>query len=120
MQDQLKHLFGDRFKMDEPMAKYTNFRIGGPAKYFVEVKTVEELKQVIHLANKEHVRYFVFGGGSNMFVSDQGFDGIAIKLAMRETVIEGNRVKAQAGVLSAGLARATAKAGLAGFTWAIS
>ncbi len=120
MQDQLKQLFGDRFKQDEPMAKYTNFRIGGPAKYFVEVKTVEELKQVIQLANEYQTRYFVFGGGSNMFVADSGFDGIAIKMAMRGTVIDGNRMKAEAGVLSAGLARATAKAGLAGFTWAIS
>lgn len=120
MKELLKQLFGERFKENEPMSKYTNFRIGGPAKLFVEVRSVEELQEVLLLAAKFGERYFVFGGGSNMLVADQGFDGIAIKMAMREIDIDGTRVRAQAGVLSAGLARATAQAGLAGFTWAIS
>ncbi len=116
----LKEIFGDRLKLEEPMSKYTNFRIGGPAKFFVEVKSVDELKFAVSTAVQNGAKVFVFGGGSNMLVSDHGFDGLAIKMALREVTINGNRVRAEAGVLSAGLARITAKAGLAGFTWAIS
>ncbi len=105
---------------NEPMSKHTNFRIGGPATWFVEVKTVPELQKVLAIAREHELKTFVFGGGSNMLVSDTGFDGIAIKMAMRTYDIQGTRVRADAGVLSSGLARATANAGLKGLTWAIS
>jgi UDP-N-acetylmuramate dehydrogenase len=105
---------------NEPMAKHTNFRIGGPAKWFVEVKSVDELKAILALAKEQGIETFVFGGGSNMLVNDEGFDGIAIKIAMRSYEMKGTTVKAEAGVLSSALARATANAGLAGWVWAIS
>lgn len=118
--DRLKKIVGVRLKENEPMSRHTNFRIGGPAKWFVEVKSTDELKSVLKLACHGRVLVVVLGGGSNMLVGEKGFDGIVIKIAMRDTHIKGNRVRAQAGVLSAALARATAKAGLAGLTWAIS
>ncbi|MDG1949195.1 MAG: FAD-binding protein, partial [bacterium] len=114
-----KHL-GKPVIEDELMAKHTNYRIGGPAKWFVEIKTVEEIQNVLAFTNKEKIRTFVFGGGSNMLVNDEGFDGVAIKIAMRSYEIKGTMVKAEAGVLSSALARATANAGLEGFTWGIS
>ncbi len=120
MKEELQKIFGPRLKENEPMSRHTNFRIGGPARWFVEVKTVEELQHVLRLAQEHRLKTCVLGGGSNMLVSDQGFDGVMIKLAMREIQIDGTHVRAEAGVLSAALARATAKAGLAGFTWAIS
>lgn len=120
MIDELKQIVGDRLKENEPMSRHTNFRIGGPAKWFVEVRSVDELKAVVALADQHRVSVVVFGGGSNMLVSDSGFDGLMIKIAMRELQIDGRRVHAEAGVLSAALARATAKAGLTGLTWAIS
>ena len=118
--EQLQAIVGNRVKEDEPMSKHTNFRIGGPAKWFVEIKSVEELQQILKIAQAQNVSTFVFGGGSNLLVDDSGFNGIVIKIAMRDMKINGTRVYAQAGVLSAALARAAAKAGLAGFTWAIS
>ena len=84
------------------------------------MKTVPELQKVLAIAREHELKTFVFGGGSNMLVSDTGFDGIAIKMAMRTYDIQGTRVRADAGVLSSGLARATANAGLKGLTWAIS
>ena len=117
---QFQDIVGDRLKEDEPMSKHTNFRLGGPAKWYAEVKTVEELSGLLAIAKENNTETFVFGGGSNMLVSDEGFDGLVIKLAMRETKIEGTNVTADAGVLSVALARQTAKEGLAGFTWAIS
>jgi UDP-N-acetylmuramate dehydrogenase len=118
--EQLKEIFQDRLKQNEPLAKHLNFRIGGPARWFVEVKTIDELKGAIDAAKAGEVEYFVLGGGSNTLASDEGFDGLVIKIAMREHEIEGDLVTVDAGVISASLARATATAGLAGFEWAIS
>lgn len=118
--NELKNLFGERLKEQEPMATHVNFRIGGPARWFTDVRTVEELQQAVELCEQNEVPYFVLGGGSNTLVSDEGFEGVVLKMALRSFEIEGNTVIADAGVISASLARATATAGLAGFAWAIS
>lgn len=117
---QLKQIVGERMKEQEPMSRHTNFRIGGPARWFVEVRTLNELRQILDLAHQNKIAVFVMGGGSNTLVSDEGFDGMVIQMAMRGIRIEGTTAQAEAGVLSAALARATAQAGLSGFTWAIS
>lgn len=118
--DQLQSIVGTRLLENELMSKHTNFRIGGPAKWFVEVRSLDELTRVLGVAYEHGLDTFVFGGGSNLLVADAGFDGIAIKMAMRTYDFQGTRVRADAGVLSSGLARATANAGLKGLTWAIS
>lgn len=120
MTESLRHIVGSRVLENEPLSKHTNFRIGGPAKWLVEVRSVEELQQVIDLAKTNKIPFVVFGGGSNTLASDAGFDGIVMKIAMRTYEITGTTVRAQAGVLSSALARATANAGLKGLTWAIS
>lgn len=118
--EQLQSIVGPRCMENELMSKHTNFRIGGRARWFVEVRSVDELGKVLELAKHNNLKTVVFGGGSNMLVSDQGFDGIAIQMAMRACEIHGTRVRAEAGVLSSALARATVNAGLEGLTWAIS
>ncbi|MBI4713996.1 UDP-N-acetylmuramate dehydrogenase [Candidatus Uhrbacteria bacterium] len=117
---QFHFIFGSRLKENEPMSKHTNFRIGGTAKWFVEVRSVNELKQVLKIKSDQNIPYFIFGGGSNILVNDKPFEGIAIKIAMRDVVINGNRVRVESGALSSSVARKTAKAGLSGLTWAIS
>lgn len=119
--NELRDIFGERLKLDEPLAKHLNMKLGGPARWFCEVKSVDELKAGMQVVkNHEHYKWFVLGGGSNTLANDTGFDGVVFKLAMRELVVEGNRVAADAGVISAMMARKTAEAGLKGFTWAIS
>lgn len=117
---QLQSIFSARLRENESMSKHTNFRIGGSAKWFVEVRTVDELKQVLKIAVDQKISYFIFGGGSNILVNDKPFDGIAIKIAMRNIAINKNLVRVEAGALSSSVARETAKAGLSGLTWAIS
>ncbi|MBU0614250.1 UDP-N-acetylmuramate dehydrogenase, partial [Patescibacteria group bacterium] len=63
------------------------------------------------------LNFFVFSGGSNILVSDNGFDGLVIKLAMRDWEIDGNTIIAEAGALTSLVARKAAEAGLAGFEW---
>lgn len=102
------------------MAKHTNFRIGGPARWFVDVRSEEDLMAALAAAKEAGVPTFVMGGGSNTLVADKGFPGLVIQIAMRGTRIDGNKVTAEAGVLMVGLARQTAEAGLEGLEWAIS
>lgn len=118
--EQLRTIFATRLKENEPLAKHLNFRIGGPARWFADVKTIEELEHAIAIAQENNIPYFVLGGGSNTLANDEGFPGVVLKMAMRDYYIEGNMVIADAGVISAVLARATADAGLKGFAWAIS
>lgn len=117
---QLKTIVFDRLIEHEPMSKHTNFRIGGPAKYFVEVKTVEELTSVLRIAKEHSLSTAILGGGSNMLVSDQGFDGVVIKMALREIKIDKNRVQADAGVPMILLSRKVGDIGLTGLEWAIT
>ena len=118
--EQIRSIVGDRLKLNEPMSKHSNFRIGGPAKWFVEIKSVDELQRVIALADQNQIAHVILGGGSNILVNDEGVDGVVIKIAMRDFSIDGNNVEAEAGVLTASLARATAQASLTGLAWAVS
>ena len=117
---QLQEQFADRLKEQESMSRHTNFRIGGPARWFLEIKSEEDLVQAVRIAKEAQVPYFFMGGGSNLLVSDKGFDGLVIKMAMRAFTIEGTEVEAEAGAIVIALARKTVEAGLKGFEWAIS
>ena len=70
----------DRVRLDEPMAKHTTFKIGGPADLFYEAKNEEELIGAIRSIREIRMPYFLLGGGSNILVSDKGFRGIVIKI----------------------------------------
>ncbi len=118
--DKLKARFEAQFKEHEPLAKHVNFRIGGPAKYFVEARSTQDLVDAVKIANEYSLPYFILGGGSNTLVADGGYQGLVIKAANRNLHIDGERVTAEAGVISATVARASADKGLCGFEWAIS
>lgn len=61
------------------LKNYTTFKIGGPAKYFFVAKNKEELISAISAAKKNHLPFFILGGGSNLLVSDKGFNGLVVK-----------------------------------------
>lgn len=100
------------------LAPYTTFKIGGPAKYFFVAKNKEQLIEVIKWAQEKEVPFFVLGGGSNALVSDEGFDGLAIKVQNSKFQIQDSRIYAGAGVLLAKLVIESVKAGLTGLEWA--
>lgn len=68
-----------KISRNEPLAKHTTFKIGGPADYFCEAKTVDDLARVISLAKNKQLNYFLLGNGSNLLVADRGFKGLVIK-----------------------------------------
>lgn len=107
-------------QLEEPMAKHTTFRIGGPAQVFVTPRSVEELGQVVLAVNNSKIPYFVVGHGSNLLVSDRGIQGVVIQLYnnFADFTIDGGKVYAKAGVMLNRLGNAVRDAGLTGFEFA--
>lgn len=70
----------DRFKFDEPLRDYTALRAGGPAKLFFIAYSTQELVKIVKLCRQLKLLFFIFGTGSKMLISDNGFDGLVIKL----------------------------------------
>jgi len=102
---------------DEPMTKHTTLKIGGPARLFVEAKTADELVAAVKAAVSLHIPHVVIGGGTNLLVSDEGFEGVVILASERGVSAKGTLVAASAGTFTSLVARAAADAGLAGFEW---
>ena len=71
---------GIAFLTDEPMKKHITFKLGGNAKRFLTVKNEAELSLVLSAVKENKLAYFILGNGSNMLVSDEGFDGVVITL----------------------------------------
>ncbi|PIE33216.1 hypothetical protein CSA56_12910 [candidate division KSB3 bacterium] len=73
-----------------PLREITTFRIGGTARYFIEIHSVNELLSALHFSRVSHLQFYIVGEGSNLFVSDRGFDGLILKMRLlgREIVEE--------------------------------
>ncbi len=68
-----------QFQDNYPLKKLTTLQIGGPAKKFVVVKTEDELTEAIQYARSNDLNHLIIGGGSNLLVADEGFNGLVIK-----------------------------------------
>ena len=104
---------------DEPMAKHTSFKIGGPADVFIKVDNIEELKETLDLSKQNQIPLTLIGNGSNLLVTDKGIRGITAKLNLKDIEIknENNKqiIKVDAGVPVGLLAQKLLKEEIAGF-----
>ena len=64
----------------EPLAPHTWFKLGGPAEYFAEPTTLEELQQLVNRCNDEGMPVRILGGGSNLLIRDEGVPGLVIRM----------------------------------------
>ena len=62
------------------MNKHTTFKLGGPAKFFIKPKSINNIVKIIKLCKQYSIDYFILGNGSNLLVSDQGYDGLVINI----------------------------------------
>ena len=110
----------DKIYINEPMNKYTSFKIGGPAECLIKVQTVEQLKSILMMANEQNIPLTIIGNGSNILVSDEGINGLVLKMEINtfELDAETAQLKIGSGVKLAFIAQKCLKKELAGFEFA--
>ncbi len=103
-----------------PLSPLTTFKIGGPARFFVEVSSEEELIEALQYARNNDLRFFILGGGSNVLVNDAGFDGLVIRIRCIEFYVdvEKNKIKVGAGVSLAKVVKDSIANNFTGMEWA--
>jgi len=124
IQMRYREVFGEQFKVNEPMARYTSARVGGPAEMFVSVTDKTELQMAVELAYMQHLPYLVIGGGSNILISDSGISGLVVlnkakDVHFRHTGL-GVVCTVESGMNLSSLARQCIAKGLGGLEWAVS
>ena len=110
----------DNIHLQEPMAGHTTFRIGGPADCLLQLEDEEQIKKVQKYLNLIEMPFFVIGNGSNLLVSDLGYQGIILQVGQKMSRIEvdGCRIVAQAGALLGQVANTAMENGLTGLEFA--
>ena len=111
-----------RIYMNEPMKKYTSFKVGGNADVLVKIKDIKELMHALNTANRYNEMVTVIGNGSNILVKDNGIRGIVIKIEFDKINIDKQKdfalVTAGAGVKLARLAQELLNNEITGFEFA--
>ena len=112
---------GSRLRLREPLAKHTHFGIGGEATAYIEISTVSELSAVARFHKQWDVPVAVIGRGSNLLVSDTGFNGIGIRLVgeLAKLEVDGNIVSVGAGLSLPALSKTMSRSGLSGVEFAL-
>lgn len=116
----LAERFGDRVRAGVPLAPMTTFRVGGPAEWFLETTTEEELIEALRIAHAGGMKVTMLGGGSNVLIADRGIRGLVIRPRGGAVSAIGDRlIRADAAVTINGLVRWTINRGCAGLeAWA--
>ena len=112
----LEDALGDAIAFDVPMTRHTSLRIGGPADALATPRSREQIAALLTICIEHEVEHWTIGAGFNCLVSDEGIDGLVIKLAgLREISLQSDTaVFAEAGVTHASLTRFCVDRGLAG------
>ena len=107
-----------KFQTNKLLSEISTFGVGGPAKWYVEVQTVDELKEVIKHCFQHKLPYFILGKGSNLVFDDRGFDGLVIGNRIQFCQIEDTKVSVGAGYSYSLLGSQTARKQLSGLEFA--
>ena len=121
--EQLKQLLtaaGIAYKENEPLAAHCTFKIGCPARLFVQPVDRAQLCRAVALCKAQGVRYYLLGNGSNILFADEGYDGAVLAISsMQDTVeVHGTQLTAGAGVRLSALCKTALEHGLTGLEFA--
>lgn len=110
----------EKIHIDEPMDKHTTFRVGGPADFFVEISSIDELKKIIKYMKDTERDYIVLGNGSNVLIGDKGYRGLVLHIGklMSDISVEDDVIKAQAGAMLTVVSKTAEQNGLTGLEFA--
>jgi UDP-N-acetylmuramate dehydrogenase len=85
------------YREQVPLAPYTTFRIGGPARWFAEAASEAEIVEAVEFARERGLPLFALGGGSNLLVADEGFAGLVLRVGLKGVAQECDRFDVAAG-----------------------
>ncbi|MFH1428080.1 MAG: UDP-N-acetylmuramate dehydrogenase [Patescibacteria group bacterium] len=108
-----------KIKQNISLAPLTTFKIGGPAKFFIEVKTKEDLVSAFEWAKNEKQKVYIIGGASNILINDQGVNGLVIKFTNENITVRSERLDCGAGASLARALRQTVNNNLSGLEWSV-
>jgi len=114
----LTDALGESLRREEPMARHTTLKVGGPARWFWAASNVDSLAQILRLCTEHDIPYLFIGHGSNLLMSDAGYDGLVIQNRCKGCEV-GEETRAESGVSFGSLFLQTARAGFGGLEWAI-
>lgn len=111
---------GVKVVRNQPLARSTTLRVGGPAELYVVARNAFELRALVRYARSRDLPHVILGRGSNVVVADRGIRGLVIAVRAEASRVEGDRYLAEAGVPMARAATETAAAGLAGLEFGLA
>jgi len=106
------------FRQNVPLKNYSNYKIGGPAHLFAEVKSVEELKEILKQVWDDKEKFFILAGGTKVLINDKGFNGLVIYNKIEGIKRDGNNLIVGSGVLVKNLLDYCIDNSLSGLEWA--
>lgn len=97
---QLCNQIGCKSSIDEPLNKHTTFKVGGSCKLFIEISSIEDVCKIVSFCSNNSIKYAILGNGSNVIVSDEGFDGVILHFGRdfsNVEVLSDGKIKAYSG-----------------------
>jgi UDP-N-acetylmuramate dehydrogenase len=116
----IQRRIGVKTSRDEPLARFTTMRVGGPADLFAIVHNVHELRAILRFARSRGLPHTLLGRGSNVVIADAGIRGLVIQNRAEGSRVEGDRYSAESGVAMARAATETQKGGLSGLEFGLA
>ena len=116
----IQRRIGVKTSRDEPLARFTTMRVGGPADLFATVHNAHELRALVRFARTRGLPHFVLGRGSDLVIADAGMRGLVIQVRAEGSRLDGERYVAEAGVPMARAATETQKASLTGLEFGLA
>lgn len=117
---EIQRRVGVKTSRDEPLARFTTMRVGGPADLFATVHNLFELRALVRFARQRELPHLILGRGSDLVISDRGIRGLVIQDRAEGSRLDGDRFTADAGVPMARAATETQKAGLTGLEFGLA
>lgn len=108
-----------KIKRNIPLSSLTTFKIGGKAKFFIEISTKDDLLKAIDWAKKRSLDFFILGGGSNLLINDILINKLVIKLNNKIFEINGQIIRCGAGLKLGYVCQKAIKEKLTGIEWAV-
>jgi UDP-N-acetylmuramate dehydrogenase len=116
----IQRRLGVKTSRQEPLARFTTMRVGGPADLFAEVRNLFELRAIVRFTRAREIPLMLLGRGSDLVISDAGIGGLVVKCSPQQYRIDGERLIADAGLPMAKVATIAKDAGLSGLEFGLA